>query len=233
MIDLDKVTSRIKIPEIRSAAVEFARSCGVAEIKKEILENIKSPNRNRRMYALNLALLLDKNNFEFLKREILKMANEEDWEMREEASQILRRLLEYDFEKWIKVVEECAKSESVNLQRVAIVGSMIRKPTDSELLQILNNYFPLLSSRGTYVKKNLGPFALAYLTTKNPKLIFGLVEKWSNQEDEMVRWNLLMMFSQKLGKMYPDKAKEMVKKYKTDSRPTVLRARRSIERRLI
>lgn len=160
------------------------------------------------------------------------LADDPSWKVREVVATLLRRLLEKHFDIWFVVVELLAHSSVVNLQRTAIVGTMIKTVDEVKITKILNLYLPHLKSKDVYIKKNLGPFALPHFATRCPDLVFALMHTLAQDQDEMIRWNLLMAFSQRLGTMYSEKGQEFITLFKHDERVTVQRAVKSLQRTL-
>lgn len=229
--DLDK----LRVPEIRKLARKIAK-----ENKKEdkllklSRKLLSSKDRNKIRLGINLLLLLSTKK-SLMRDELEKLADNEDWELREEAAQVIRNLLEEDFNFWFPTLKEFISSSNINLQRAAVVGSMATGITDKvQVRKIVEGiYEPVLESKDKYIRINLGPFAFgAFLVRLFPQIAFEFFDKWIKSDDEWTKWNVLMAFSASRGKEYPDKAKYYIGIVKNDKSLIVQGAIKSVSKRL-
>src|SRR5438128_1772808 len=74
-----------------------------------------------------------------------------------------------------------------------------------DLMRILE---PLLRDPTPYVRRNLGPFALGDgMLRVDPKATLKYLREWSNDRDQIVRWNTAMAFSSAIGSFHWPAAK--------------------------
>lgn len=232
MIDFE-TKERITVPHARVSALQFVKEQGAKKALADVHTLLGDQNRSKRMFGLYILQHSYPASMSIARKHLPIVADDESWEVRETVAMVLRRLLEKDFGLWFPIIKKMGTSDPVNVRRAAIVGSMIKTIDTSQAAKIWDLYLPHLKSREIYIKKNLGPFALAHLAIKQPDQVFGLMRALSiSKPDEMVAWNILMAFSQRLGKQYPDKAWEFLLLAQSDDRVAVVRAVRSIQRKL-
>lgn len=83
----------------------------------------------------------------------------------------------------------------------------------------------LLSDRSTYVRDNLGPFALGSALIKYyPEQVLERLRRWVQADDEQVRWNVAMVFSAADGAKYAMAARDVLETLIADERPYVQKA---------
>lgn len=226
----------LKVPETRKLANKILKE---NQNEKELLQFTKelfdSHSKNKVRLGINLLLLLStpKN---LMSEELKKLADNKDWELREEAAQVIRSLLERDFDKWFPLLKEFINSKSVNLKRAAVVGSMATGiKSKSQVRRIANEiYEPVLGCSENYIRINLGPFAFgAFFLRLFPDIAFEYFDKWIKRKNEWTRWNVLMAFSASRGREYPDKARKYIEIVKDDQSLIVQRAIKSVSKKIV
>jgi len=160
---------------------------------------------------------------------LLRLADDEDWLVREAAHSTLGRLLVAHFDAFYPVLQSWAGHSSASVRRgVAIAARKAANERREEWAEpLLNLVEPLLADREKYVRKNLGPYAIGDgLLRCYPELTLRYLEKWagSDDEDEQVRWNVAMSFASYGGNKQWEKALELLTRLATDERRYVWRA---------
>ena len=158
---------------------------------------------------------------------LLGLANDSHWGVREEITWAFVELMEKDSQKVYPRFQKRISHSSANICRAVVVAAQgvgnSRNPEfASPLLELLE---PLLSDRNTYVRKNLGPFALGDgLARYYPDVAFDYLHKWASSSDEQVRWNVAMSMSSTATFTYPEEALPVLEELATDQRKYVWRA---------
>jgi len=93
---------------------------------------------------------------------IFRLADSENWEVREWAASALRRVISQNFAAIFPTVRAWAGHDSPNVRRAAAVasGSAAGSCTQEECRLLLEALTPLLEDDDPYVRKNLGAFAI-------------------------------------------------------------------------
>jgi 3-methyladenine DNA glycosylase AlkC len=160
---------------------------------------------------------------------LLRLADDEDWLVREAAHSTMGDLLTAHFAVLYPVLQSWAGHPSANVRRgVAIAARQAGNERREEWAEaLLNLVEPLLTDREKYVRKNLGPYAIGDgLLRCYPELTLRYLEKWagSDDDDEQVRWNVAMSFASYGGNKQWEKALELLTRLATDERRYVWRA---------
>jgi len=170
-----------------------------------------------------------------VKRFLLALGDDANWETREAASDAFASVLLRNFDEVYSQFQEWVRHDSENIRRaVALAAKKVakaRKPEYGEpLLRLIE---PLLSDKSVYVRKNLGPFAIGDgLLRAYPKLTTQYVKRWSQSRDEQVLWNVAMVFSAAEGAKHCDEALLILRRLASDERRYVWRAVASALRNL-
>lgn len=227
---LAKIDS-LKVPEARKLAKRILKeNKNERELLQFTKELLHSNSKNKSRVGINLLFSLSVTD-KVMRNEVKNLANNKDWELREEAAQIIRGLLERDFDKWLPLLKEFINSKSINLKRAAVVGSMATGiKSEAQIRRIADQiYEPVLSSGENYIRVNLGPFAFgAFFLRLFPDMAFKYFNRWIRRKDKWTRWNVLMAFSASRGREYPDKAKNYIEMVKDDQNPIIQRAIKSV-----
>lgn len=168
-----------------------------------------------------------KGNENEINATLLRLAKSDNWEVREWVASACGLILEKHFHGFFPVMENWLKDESENVRRAAILGIMYagkgRNPEFAD--PFLDALEPLLSDRSRYVRDNLGPFAIGNALIKYyPKQVLRRLDKWVEDDDEQVRWNVAMIFSAAEGAKFAKEAKHIIAVLLSDERPYVKRA---------
>ncbi len=158
---------------------------------------------------------------------LLRLADDEDWLVREAAHSTLGRLLVAHFDVFYPVLQSWAGHPSANVRRgVAIAARQAGNERREEWAEaLLNLVESLLADREKYVRKNLGPYAIGDgLLRCYPELTLRHLEKWAGSDDEQVRWNVAMSFASYGGNKQWEKALEILTRLAIDERRYVWRA---------
>jgi 3-methyladenine DNA glycosylase AlkC len=129
---------------------------------------------------------------------LLRLADDEDWLVREAAHSTMGSLLIAHFDALYPILQSWARHNLVK---------------------------PLLADHDKYVRKNLGSYAIGDgLLRCYPELTLRYLEKWAESDDEQVRWNVAMSFASYGGNKQWEKALEILTRLATDERRYVWRA---------
>jgi HEAT repeat protein len=156
-----------------------------------------------------------------------RLADHENWTVRDAAAEVCGRLLRSDFTGMIDAMREWSKHPSINVRRaVVIAAARSAHPTRPEraepLLKLLE---PLLSDEDPTVRKSLGPSALGgSLLRHYPMEAFEYIVKWSTSNDPPVLWNVAMAFAAGAATPIAKKALIVLRKLSLDDRRLVWRA---------
>ncbi|MBS1493276.1 MAG: DNA alkylation repair protein [Bacteroidetes bacterium] len=157
---------------------------------------------------------------------LLKIADSDNWEVREYAAGAFYNVLNENPELYSTMLK-WAKHKSENVRRAVVFSALAyskkgEAPDTEKAFTILE---PLMSDASVYVKKNLGPFILgSHLGNSFPEEVFAQLKKWLKSDNEHVRWNIAMTFNNSFGNRYPAKALEILKKLLPEESKVVSRA---------
>jgi hypothetical protein len=169
---------------------------------------------------------------------LLQLADNDNWTIREGASDGFARVLQDHFDEVYSLFQEWARHPSENVRRAVVLSVMpvVRDKTHGAeraepCLRLLE---PLLADRSQYVRKNLGAFAIgAAILNHYPDLTFITLERWRDRyDDEGVRWNLAMALSASGGAAHVERSLAFLYTLADDERRTVWRAVASAARAL-
>ena len=178
-------------------------------------------------------------NSKFVFSYIKKLAEHPLWTIREEAATVLKALKTKYPQNILEVLEEWSKQSNTYLKRAICVA--IIKPFKNE-----QNYLPkiygilerIIKCNDNYVKKNCGPFGLAYLYKRYPEQTHKVLKNWIQKyrTNCVVLWNIVMVFSQANAKRFPEQGQEIVRQVKKvadfNTCPKLKRAVESVERKV-
>ncbi len=163
---------------------------------------------------------------EKVKKQLLKIADDPNWEVREYAGTAFASVLKEN-EKLFFQMLVWTKHLSENVRR-AVVFSAIGLRNEECIKKAFAIFEPLLYDNSRYIKKNLGPFILGcYFGNAFPEQVFDQLKKWSEIKNEHVRWNIINSFNNSFGNKHPDKALEIISLFVNDENKTVRRAVKS------
>ncbi len=165
----------------------------------------------------------------------VRLAEHADWQRREDAAWMLSELLVAHFGEVYRPCSEWVLHPSENIRRAVAVGvkraAKVRHPEwGQSFLDLLD---PLLDDRSTYVRKNLGPFAIGDgLLRCYPHLTLQRLAAWADRPDEGTRWNVAMAFSAAEAAKHVEAALPILAELAADDRRYVWRAVASAMRNL-
>jgi len=161
-----------------------------------------------------------------VKKQLLKIADDPNWEVREYAGNAFAAVLKENNELHSQMLQ-WTKHRSENVRR-AVVFSAIGLRNEIDIKKAFAIFQPLMYDKSRYVKKNLGPFILGcYFGNAFPHEVIKQLEKWSKIKDEHFRWNIIMSFNNSFGNKYPDEALDVISLFLNDDKKTVERAVKS------
>ncbi|MEZ4821281.1 MAG: DNA alkylation repair protein [Ignavibacteria bacterium] len=161
-----------------------------------------------------------------VKKQLLKIADDPNWEVREYAGNAFAAVLEDNTELFDEMLK-LTNHPSENVRR-ALVFSAIGLRNEEGIKKAFTIFEPLMYDDSRYVKKNLGPFILGcYFGNAFPEQVIDQLKKWSKIKDEHVRWNIIMSFNNSFGNKYPEKALDVISMFLNDENKTVKRAVKS------
>ncbi len=138
-----------------------------------------------------------RNNPNLMENYLIKLANDPDWGTREYAAKLWAVVLTEDFKKVYPWSMDLVHNGTYFTKRAIVLAAkysvLERKPGKEKKLLLLLE--PLLSNKNNYVRKNLGPFSLAAFLRAFPKLTIPELEKWSNTNNEQIKWNVAKAFA--------------------------------------
>ena len=127
---------------------------------------------------------------------VLKLADSENWEVREWAASALRTIISDDFAAIFPTLREWADHPSPKVRRAVAVasGTASRDCTQEECRLLLDILAPLLEDDDPYVRKNLGAFAIGDGFLRSQP---AMVAAWLGQASTSPRaqWNTAMALS--------------------------------------
>ena len=175
-----------------------------------------------------------------LRREIKrlkKLADSDDWTMRECAGFALRDLLEVNFDEGMKLTERWAFDDSERIRRAACLACMQRKrfTSPARVRLVLRRLEWLMKDDSLYVRKCCGPFVVGYLGYTYPGISLPWLYRQAKKRQVNIRTNVAKSFSQALGGKHPIDGVKILGLMAEDDRPRVKSAvsasLRNIERR--
>ncbi len=157
---------------------------------------------------------------------LLKIADSDNWEVREYAAGAFYNILNENPELY-KTILTWAKHKSENVRRAVVFSALAysKKGKVADVEKAFTILEPLMSDASVYVKKNLGPFILgSHLGNSFPEEVFAQLKKWLKIDNEHVKWNIAMAFNNSFGNKYSDKALEILKNLLPEESKVVSRA---------
>lgn len=160
-------------------------------------------------------------------RWLYRLADSDNWEVREWVASACGRILETYFEDYYPIMCEWAKDKSENVRRTVVIATMYagRSRRAEFAVPFLDLLELLLPDRSQYVRDNLGPFAIGSALIKYyPHEVLNRLNKWVTNGDEQVRWNIAMIFATSEGSKFAKEAESVIEILQADERPYVKRA---------
>ena len=193
------------------------------------------PRRVDKELAARTLVPLTRTHTRDVARSAYRLARDDDWEVRETGATLVGHLLADAFEEFLPIAREWMSSSDTRLRRAVVVGAKYaaraRRPERAEAL--LDLIEPALRDRDSYVRKNLGPFAIGDQFLRSyPDQTFARLDRWAEDEDEMVRWNVAKAFSAASAARHAERAIPLLEALGHDQSGLVRRAAISARRRL-
>jgi 3-methyladenine DNA glycosylase AlkD len=160
------------------------------------------------------------------KEVLLKIADSNNWEVREYAAGAFINVLKENPELY-KTFLQWTRHKSENIRRAVVFSALAYsdQKDKSKLEKAFEILEPLLRDSSVYVKKNLGPFILgSHLANHHTDEVMAQLKKWLKIKNEHVKWNIAMTFNNSFGNKYPAKALEILKELLLDENKTVRRS---------
>ena len=158
---------------------------------------------------------------------LLRIADDEDWWVREAAHSTMGSLLVAHFDAFYPVLQAWTAHPSPNVRRgVALAARKAANERRDEWVDaLLDLVEPLLAARAEYVRKNLGPYAIGDgLLRCHPRPTLARLRRWAEDPREEVRWNVAMAFRSYGGTRHIEQAMELLDVLAADERRFVWRA---------
>lgn len=156
---------------------------------------------------------------------ILRLADSENWEVREWAASALRRVISENFAAIFPTIRAWAVHASPNVRRAAAVASAWAAGdcTEGECELLLEALTPLLEDDDPYVRKNLGAYAIGDSFLKaQPALVAGWLDRASSHP--RAQWNVAMALSAAEAAKHLALLSGLLRKVAADERTAVRRA---------
>jgi 3-methyladenine DNA glycosylase AlkD len=168
-----------------------------------------------------------KENPSDVKKLLIKIADDKNWEVRESAGGAFAGVLNENPELYDYMCKLCTH-ESENVRRAVLFSALGLLDNEKNLPKAFKLFEKLLPDSSVYVKKNLGPFILgSYFANRYPQKAQKQILKWAKKKEEHLRWNLAMTYNNSFGNKYPQFAFEALSLLINDDRPVVKRAVKS------
>lgn len=159
---------------------------------------------------------------EKLLAKIRKMADSQDWGVREDTAVEIKKINDKFFLEYLPVWKKWVKDPNPNIRRAVEVGLLrIKKEFVPHALDLLE---VLIYDDNAYVRKNCGPFALSHVGYKDPDATFQRLKKLMKVDDKNVRWNVAMCLGVWFGQTYPNESLKLLKVLAKDKEKFVWRA---------
>ncbi len=228
------------LPQRREKGQKFAKSLDNEELKGLIERLGKEGSKTAwdLMSHLITPALYEKYPA-FVISLIEKLAQHEDWEIREEAATVLKRLKQKYFDDLYPTLKSWAEENNPYLKRAICVAIIKPFKTEKENLdKIFYLIEQILPCDDSYVKKNCGPFGLAAIFRRYPQetqaKLYEWLEKYS--DNPTVVWNIITIFSQANAKYFKKEGKELLQKVKVlnllSLHPQLLRTFESVQKKI-
>jgi 3-methyladenine DNA glycosylase AlkC len=159
--------------------------------------------------------------------QVLRLADDEDWWVRESAHSTMGNLLVSHFDDLYQTFRGWTGHPSANVRRGVVIA--IRQASNERkeawVESLLDLVEPLLADREHYVRKNLGPYAVGDgLLRCHPQPTLACLRRWADDPREEVRWNVAMAFRSFGGSRHVQEALKVLGQLAADERRFVWRA---------
>lgn len=144
-------------------------------------------------------------------------------------------LLEEDFESTFAWFQEL-RNGSDNIKRAIVIATKyaIKKCDSTRAERLLGFIEVFLPDPSSYVRRNLGPFAIGDGFMRYfPEMTWKHLKRWARSEDECVLWNVAMVFNAVASQKEPERCLKILKTLSNDRRRSVWRAAASSTIRIL
>ena len=225
---------------MRKAQVEQARrtidTAGIASIVRRdwAARLLAHPRRaDKQLAALLLAPLAVSHAAE-VERAVVRLARDDRWDVREAAATLLGEALEVAFDHYVRTCRSWMEREDPRVRRAVVVAAKYaaRSQAPERSTRLLDLIEPALHDRDQYVQRSVGPFAIGdQLLRSYPEETLARLERWAQDPDEVVRWNVAMAFSSAAGaKLAPQGLPTLTALTRDPSRSVVRAANATLRR---
>jgi hypothetical protein len=225
-------------------AAEYSRAAEIVDglrpaalVRREWAARLIShPRRVDKVLAAILLSPLARTEPREVERAALRLAQDEDWSVRETAASLVGSLLDGAFEWTLPRAREWVRGTDSRVRRAVVVGAKYaaRSRRPERAAALLDLLEPALRDPDDYVRRNLGPFALGDQFLRSyPEETLARLTEWARDDDEVVRWNVAMSFSAASGARVAERAAPILSTLAQDERPLVRRAVAATCRRIL
>ena len=156
-----------------------------------------------------------------------RLAEDPDWEVREWAAEGLADVLSQDFEGGMELCTGWVDEGSEPACRAVALAlsSRARERVREQAAPMLALVERLMPMDGSYLQKNLGPFAVGGgFLSRFPERTLSMLARLARRKDENTRWNVAMAFTTATALKHAGPAGEILTRLEADSRKGVVRA---------
>lgn len=226
--ELVDLLEKAQASDVRYAIKQIAHaSQGSKTATDQAAKWMSRPEPMSRHIACDLLVQAYESDPQLTVKLLLQLTDDHDWTVRESAGTACAKLLRKDFPNILPALRKWCQHPSENVRRAVLIAVMQAAKTRragwaEPMLQLIE---PLLADRHTYVRQNLGPFALGSgLLLYYPNTTFEYLIHWSTSNDEQVLWNVAMAFTGSAAPRVVKKALIILRKLSLDERRYVWRA---------
>lgn len=226
---------------MRKAQLEQARrtldTAGIASLVRRdwAARLLAHPRRaDKQLAALLLAPLAATHAAE-VERAVVRLARDDRWDVREAAATLLGEALEVAFDHYVRACRSWMDREEPRVRRTVVVAAKYaaRSRAPERSTRLLDLIEPALHDRDQYVRRSVGPFAIGdQLLRSYPTETLARLERWAQDPDEVVRWNVAMAFSSSTGAKLVPQGLPMLTALTRDPSRSVVRAANATLRRI-
>lgn len=173
------------VPEIRARADEYYRQHDWAAIEALDASTANEKGFKAEAWARKA---VDEADFPERMEYLQKLAQDDDWRVRERVAMALKYVNAHAFEQVQPVWKEWVEHEDNYVRRACEVGLM--GVGDEDVGPALELVDPLVSDDDDYVKKSCGAFAVTSIAAKEPAVGGEYLDRWSRSQDVRTRWNV-------------------------------------------
>lgn len=170
-----------------------------------------------------------------VERAALRLARDDRWDVREAAAGLLGEALDANFEHFHRSLRSWMARDEPRVRRAIVVAAKLaaRSRAPERAGPLLDLIEPALRDRDDYVRRSLGPFAIGdQLLRSYPEETLARLERWSEDANEVVRWNAAMSFSSATGAKLVERGLPILRALAKDESRFVARAASAALRRM-